>query len=104
MTVALDEPLAVVAVFEGQERQAQRFDGGEALDPEELFVTTLTMSHSGQRCPSRGPGRPPGSSAHGRLGSVPRERAPAMPSGGRDPERDILKVITLRLGGWSIGW
>ena len=37
MAVALDEPLGVVAVLEGEECQAQGFDGVEALDPEELF-------------------------------------------------------------------
>src|SRR5215207_8198746 len=35
--MALDEPLAVVAVLEGEERLAQGFDGVEPLDPEELF-------------------------------------------------------------------
>jgi hypothetical protein len=37
VAVALDEPLLVVAILEGEERQAQGFDGIEALDPEELF-------------------------------------------------------------------
>jgi len=37
--MALDEPVAVVAVLEGEERPAQGFDGVEALDPEELPPT-----------------------------------------------------------------
>src|SRR5215208_6589232 len=37
MAVPLDEPLAVVAVFDGQERDAQGLDGVETFDPEELF-------------------------------------------------------------------
>ena len=38
MAVALDEPLAVVAVLEGQQDQAQVLERGEGLDPEELLL------------------------------------------------------------------
>ena len=38
VTMPLDEPVLVVAFQEGEQREAQVFDGRQALHPEQLFL------------------------------------------------------------------
>ena len=51
MTMAFDEPLLVVALLEGHEREAQFLHRDERLGPQQLFLQ-VRMNRSAQPLPS----------------------------------------------------